>query len=125
MSLISVIAMASCLVAGQAAAGSPQDAQGPVYTVGDGVSAPVVVKRVAPQYTPDAMRAKVEGTVGLECVVETDGSTSGIRVIKALDPGLDEEAVKALRLWTFEPGKKDGKPVRVRITLEMTFTLRK
>jgi len=58
-------------------------------------------------------------------VVETDGGTGDIKVVKPLDPGLDQEAVKAVRQWQFKPGTKDGKAVRVRITLELTFTLRK
>jgi TonB family protein len=95
-----------------------------VYKPGDGVSAPVVAKQVKPQYTAEAMRAKIEGSVGLECVVETDGRVGEVWVAKALDEGLDQEAIKAVRQWRFEPGKKDGKAVRVQITLEMTFTLK-
>jgi len=119
--VIVVLALAAAVPALGAA---PQGAEGPVYTVGDGVSAPVVVKQVKPQYTAEARRAKVQGTVTLEAIVETDGTVGDVTVTKGLEPGLDEQAVKALRLWRFEPGKKDGKAVRVRITLEMTFTLR-
>ena len=57
-------------------------------------------------------------------MVETDGSVGDVRVTKSLDEDLDLEAVKAVRQWRFEPGKKDGKAVRVQITLEMTFTLK-
>jgi protein TonB len=124
MRLISLFALALCLVAGSAAAQAPQGAEGPVYKPGDGVSAPVLVKEVKPQYTAKAKDAKVQGTVLLECVVETDGRVGDVKVTKALDEDLDLEAVKAARQWRFEPGKKDGKAVRVRITLEMTFTLR-
>ena len=119
--VIVVLALAAAVPALGAA---PQGAEGPVYTVGDGVSAPVVVKQVKPQYTAEARRAKVQGTVTLEAIVETDGTVGDVTVTKGLEPGLDEQAVKAARQWRFEPGKKDGKAVRVRITLEMTFTLR-
>ncbi len=105
-----------------AAKSQPEPAR--VYKPGDGVTAPVLVKDVKPQYTSDAKDAKIQGTVVLECVVKTDGTVGEIKVTRALEPGLDEEAVKALRQWRFEPGTKDGKPVPVRITLEMTFTLR-
>jgi periplasmic protein TonB len=103
------------------AQGSPQ-----VYSPGDGVSLPVVVTRVAPQYTPAAMEARIEGTVLLDCVVLADGMVGDVSVSRSLDPmlGLDQEAVKAAKQWTFKPGTKDGKPVAVRVQIESTFTLK-
>jgi TonB family protein len=64
--------------------------------------------------------------VQLECVVLPDGSVGDVRVARPLDPtyGLDEEAVKAAKRWRFTPGTKDGTPVPVVVTLELTFTLR-
>jgi TonB family protein len=72
------------------------------------------------------MRAKVQGVVWLECVVLPDGSVGDVRVSRSLDPvfGLDQEAVKAARQWRFMPGSKQGEPVPVLITIELTFTLR-
>jgi TonB family protein len=57
-------------------------------------------------------------------VVNTDGTIGDVEVTTSLDAGLDQEAIKAVKQWRFEPGTKDGKPVPVLITLEMTFTLR-
>jgi protein TonB len=124
MHAIPLAALALCLVTGPTAAASPQGAQDPVYKPGDGVSAPILVKQVKPQYTAKAKDAKIQGTVVLECVVETDGRVGDVKVARSLDEDLDLEAVKAARQWRFEPGKKDGKAVRVRIALEMTFTLK-
>ena len=124
MNALSLVALAMCLFTGPAPAHAPQDAKGPVYKPGNGVSAPVVVKEVKPQYTAKAKRAGIQGIVVLECVVETDGSVGEVNVTKSLDEELDQQAVNAARQWRFEPGKKDGKAVRVRITLEMTFSLR-
>ena len=124
MRFSTVVVVLALTAAVPALGAAPQGSEGPVYTVGDGVSAPVVVKQVKPQYTAEARRAKVQGTVTLEAIVETDGTVGDVTVTKGLEPGLDEQAVKAARLWRFEPGKKDGKAVRVRITLEMTFTLK-
>lgn len=124
MRIIPIVALALYLAAGLAVAQSPSGGQETVYRPGNGVTVPKVVKEVKPAYTAQARRAGIQGVVGLECVVEKDGHPDEIRVTKALDPGLDEEAVKALRLWRFEPGRKDGNPVRVRIEIEMTFTLR-
>ena len=88
------------------------------------MSAPVLVKEVKPQYTAKAKRAGIEGTVLLDCIVETDGSVGDVTVTKSLDEELDQQAVVAARQWTFQPGKKNGKAVRVQIALEMTFTLK-
>jgi TonB family protein len=124
MNAIAAIALSLCFASTSMAAGAQQTAEARVYEPGDGVSAPVVVKKVKTQYTPDAMRARVQGVVTLECVVQPDGAVGDARVTKGLHPGLDQEAIKAVKLWRFKPGRRDGKAVPVRITLEMTFTLR-
>ena len=99
---------------------------GGVYRPGSGVINPRILREVKPQYTADAMRAKVQGTVLLECVVLADGTVGRIDVVKSLDPtfGLDLEAVKAARQWRFQPGTRFGEPVAVLVTIELTFTLR-
>jgi len=119
-----LLTLAACLVAAPVAARARQAAEEAVFKPGNGVSAPVVVKDVKPQYTADALRAGVQGTVTLDCVVQPDGTVAKVRVTKGLDPGLDQEAIKAVRQWRFKAGRKDGKPVAVRVALEMTFTLR-
>ena len=78
-----------------------------------------------PQYTADAMRAKVQGTVLLECVVMPDGSVGNVEIVRSLDStfGLDQEAIKAAKQWRFRPGTRFGEPVAVLVTIELTFTL--
>jgi TonB family protein len=95
-----------------------------VYESGNGVSTPVVLHSVNPQYTPGMRRASVQGSVMLKCTVMPDGSVSDVTVSQSLDPELDQEATKAAKQWRFRPGKKDGQPVPVRVTIEMTFSLR-
>ncbi len=99
---------------------------GGAYRPGSGVSIPRVLQEVKPNYTADAMRAKVQGSVWLECIVMPDGTVGNIRVTRSLDSvfGLDQEAIKAARQWKFVPGMKEGQPVPVLITIELTFTLR-
>ncbi len=99
---------------------------GGVYRPGNGVTTPRLLQQVKPAYTSDAMRAKVQGTVLLQCTVLADGSVSDIRVVRSLDPvfGLDQEAVKAARQWRFAPGTRMGEPVKVEITIELSFSLR-
>jgi periplasmic protein TonB len=93
--------------------------------VGDGVSSPAPLRQVQPQYTSDAMRAKVQGSVTLEAVVRADGTVGRVRVVKSLDKvfGLDEEAVKAAQKWLFRPGTFQGKPTDVIVTLILEFRI--
>jgi TonB family protein len=99
---------------------------GGVYQIGSGVTSPVPVFQPTPQYTSDAMRARVQGTAMLQCVVRPDGSVSDVEVVRSLDRtfGLDEEAIKAAKRWRFRPGTLRGEAVPVRVVIEMSFTLR-
>ena len=75
---------------------------------GAGVSIPRLLKEVKPAYTAEAVAAKVQGTVWVECVVEVDGTVRRIRVVRSLDSrfGLDEEAVAAVKKWQFDPARR-------------------
>jgi TonB family protein len=97
---------------------------GPTYKVGPGVIAPVLMKEVKPKYTEGAMRRKVQGLVEVAAVVLPNGTVGDVRVTKSLDEELDQQAVAAAKQWTFKPGTKDGKPVAVQVTIELTFTKR-
>jgi TonB family protein len=106
--------------------GSGGGTGGGAYRPGAGIVLPEVLKEVKPAYTAEAMRAKVQGVVWLECIVMPDGTVGDVKVTKSLDPvfGLDQEAIKAARQWRFKPGMRQGQPVPVIITIELTFTLR-
>ena len=97
-----------------------------VYRPGKSVTQPRLVREIKPHYTPEAMAAKIQGSVWLEAVVLDTGDVGDVDVTKSLDDvyGLDEAAVQALKQWRFEPGTKDGKPVAVLIEVEMSFTLK-
>jgi len=88
----------------------------------DLVSAPpVLISKVEPQYTEEARRAKLQGTVVLYVEVGPDGVAHNIKVQRPLGMGLDEKAIEAVQQWRFRPGMKDGKPVTVAATLEVNF----
>jgi protein TonB len=97
-----------------------------VYRPGNGVRAPRLVYDAKPVYTEAAMAEKIQGVVSLNAVVLPDGAVGDVSVTKSLDAmyGLDEEAVRAMKQWRFEPGTKDGEPVPVQVEVEMTFTLK-
>jgi TonB family protein len=88
---------------------------------------PQVVRAVRAVYTAEAKAAGIEGIVRVEVLVLTDGTVGeDAKVIQSLDAkfGLDDEAVKASKQWTFKPATKDGKPVSAHVVIEQTFTLR-
>ena len=93
---------------------------------GNGVTSPTLIMRVPPEYTADAMRARMQGVVILECVVQTDGRCTDIRIVRSLDRafGLDQKAVAAAQKWLFRPGLRQGEPVPVFVTLEIGFAIR-
>jgi protein TonB len=99
---------------------------GGYYREGNGVSSPVVIREVKPNYTGEAMRARIQGLVTMEAIVMPDGSVGNVQIIKSLDTifGLDQEAVKTVKQWRFRPGMRLGQPVPVLIVIEMSFTLR-
>jgi len=96
------------------------------FQPGNGVSWPRLVQEVKPNYTADAMRAQVQGFVELDIVVLPDGSVGRVRIVRSLDSrfGLDEEAIKAVRRWRFDPGRRLGKAVATRVGVELSFHLR-
>ena len=97
---------------------------GGAYQPGNGVQAPKLLEKVQPKYTADAMRAKVQGVVVLECIVLNDGTVGDVRVKRSLPFGLDEAAITAARQWRFLPGTRQGEPVAVIIDIELTFSVR-
>jgi TonB family protein len=94
-----------------------------VYTPGPDVKAPKVVHYVEPKSSSSSKEAFVEGVVRLTTVVTPDGMPSNVQVTKGLSSEEDHNAVEAVKEWRFEPGTKDGKPVHVRVAIEIDFHL--
>ena len=85
---------------------------------------PVLTRDVKPNYTSDAMRAKVHGSVFLRGVVDRGGTVRDIRVMQSLEPSLDASAREAFAQWQFRPAIRGGEPVAIVISVQMQFTLR-
>jgi periplasmic protein TonB len=96
---------------------------GGVFRVGGGVTAPVLVFKVEPEYSEEARKAKYQGTVVLYVEVDPNGKARNLRIVRSLGLGLDEKAIEAVNKWKFKPGFKDGKPVTVAATIEVNFRL--
>lgn len=78
------------------------------------------------QYPKEAVDAKVEGRVMVSFVIEKDGFVSNAKVIRSIDPLLDNEALRVVNAMpNWKPGMQDGQPVRVRFTIPVSFKLPK
>ncbi len=87
------------------------------------VDKPKILHSPDPKYSKQARKAHLEGTVVLGVTVGVNGDPSRISVVQSLGMGLDEEAVKAVEKWKFEPATYQGRAVPVAITIEINFRL--
>ncbi|MEN3338446.1 MAG: periplasmic protein TonB [Acidobacteriota bacterium] len=125
MKVAALVMVFGCTVGLAATAAGRQDGA-PAGKHESKVTAPRIVKEVKPEYTAEAKAANIQGTVGLDVEIQDTGHVGDVRVARSLDTvhGLDEQAVKAVKQWEFQPATKDGKAVPVRVDIEMTFTLK-
>ena len=104
--------------------GSGGGTGGGVYRPGGGVTAPTLTREVKPTYTSDARQAKIQGSVFLDVIVQRDGTPRDILVVRSLDRGgLDRQAVLAVEQWRFNPGRVNGVPVDVLISVIVDFRI--
>ncbi len=76
------------------------------------------------RYPPNAQRKGIEGTVIVAFVVNTDGTTTDIEILRSVGGGCDEEVIRIVQgspKWT--PGMQRGTPVRTRMRLPLRFML--
>jgi periplasmic protein TonB len=103
----------------------PDEGIGPgVFRLGTlGVSAPIPIYKVEPEYSEEARKAKFQGTVEISIVIDERGMPTNIRILRPLGLGLDQKAVEAVSKWRFRPGMKDGRPVAVVAKVDVSFRL--
>jgi TonB family protein len=103
--------------------GSGGGSGGGVYRAGGEVSSPVLISKVEPEYSEEARKAKYSGVVRLSVIIDEHGIPQDIRVTGPLGLGLDEKAIEAVQRWRFRPGVRNGKPVKVKASIEVSFRL--
>lgn len=96
---------------------------GGVMSVGGGVSAPVVIRSVEPEFTAQARSANLQGSVSIQLIVDSQGNPQNVHVLRSIGMGLDEKAVEAVRQYRFKPAMYQGHPVAVQLIVEVTFHL--
>jgi protein TonB len=96
--------------------------EGPIQVGGD-VQAPVKIHNPQPQYTEIARKARLQGVVIVQAIIDKEGNVTNVKVLKGLGMGLDQAAVDAIKKWRFEPATLHGKPVAVYYNLTVNFRL--
>jgi TonB family protein len=87
------------------------------------ITTPRKVKNVPPKYPKGPMRERIQGTVHLECIIETDGITAECVVTRGPDPRLNDEALRCVKEWRFKPLVRRGQPVRAHVEFTVNFRL--
>jgi len=82
-----------------------------------------VLAKPEPQYTEEARRNSISGSVVLRVVFSRTGEVTNIRAIQTLPFGLTDRAIAAARMIRFRPATRDGRAVNVSMQLEYNFNL--
>jgi periplasmic protein TonB len=88
-----------------------------------GATAPIVLYKIEPEYSDEARKARLQGTVVLRIEVDTNGKARNVSVRQSLGLGLDERAIEAVKKWRFQPGSLNGKAVVTVAWIDVTFRL--
>jgi protein TonB len=104
-------------------AGSGGNTGGGPKRIGGGVSAPVLIYQVEPEFSEEARKAKAAGNVMVKLWVDESGNPTHVHVVRGIGMGLDEKAVAAVKQYRFRPAMENGKPVLVEVNVEVTFTI--
>ena len=105
-----------------AAAGSAESGEGvdELFSMQDLDQKPRAIYQVSPQMSPQ-LRKIAPGTVYIVFVVDQRGRVENPIVQTASDPAFEAAALAAVRQWKFEPGKRNGEPVKFRMRVPITF----
>ncbi|HEX5475746.1 MAG TPA: energy transducer TonB [Vicinamibacterales bacterium] len=88
------------------------------------IQPPEELRKPPPAYPVDAVRRRVQGTVGIQATLSSTGCVRSARVVRSVDPALDLAALRAVAEWSYSPARKDGVAVPVLLTVTVNFSLR-
>jgi periplasmic protein TonB len=81
-----------------------------------------IVKKIV--YPEAARKANIQGKVYILVYVNENGGVDDIKLVKGIGAGCDEAAIKAFKTANFTPGKDNGTPVKIKLTLPVTFKIK-
>lgn len=96
-----------------------------VFDIQDLDEQPKPLIRNSPRYPSQLKRMGVQGRVWIVFVVDEQGNTGKARILESAHPEFSESAIEAVQTWKFEPGKKDGKAVKTRVRIPLSFSIRR
>jgi protein TonB len=96
--------------------------EAPIQVGGD-VRPPERLQAPPPVYTDLARKARLEGVVIVQAIIDRDGDVTSMKVLRGLPMGLEDEAVRAIKRWKFRPATLNGRPVTVYYNLTVNFKL--
>ncbi len=96
---------------------------GGLRKIGGGVSEPILVYKVDPEFSEEARKAKFMGIVLVNLVVDQNGMPQNVHLLRGVGMGLDEKAIEAVKQYRFKPARENGKPVPVQLNVEVNFQI--
>lgn len=105
--------------------GTGEQKKGEIYTGGEpGLVPPIILDQPLPKYTEEARKKRLTGTVVLKVVINKLGRVEQVRVVKSLDPELDQSAIQTIiNQWRFRPALLNGQPVSFEANIAVDFNL--
>jgi len=96
---------------------------GGTFQIGNGVSAPILIFQPDPEFSEEARKAKFQGEVLVNLIVDATGRPTRVRVIRPVGMGLDEKALEAVRQYKFKPARKGAQAVAVELNVAVNFQI--
>jgi TonB family protein len=105
-----------------------------IYHAGDGVTPPKLIFSAEPEFSEKARKKKIAGGCVVSLIVATNGTATDIHVVKSIADtvskkdrdaalSLDQQAIKAVAQYRFEPATYRGTPVPYRLNVEVNFQI--
>ncbi|HNX48793.1 MAG TPA: energy transducer TonB [Thermoanaerobaculaceae bacterium] len=101
---------------------TPQREDPPILC-GGLVEPPVLTRRIDPRYPETARKAKVQGVVILEAIIDREGSVVDGRILRDIGFGCGDAALDAIRGWRYQPARLNSRTVSVYLTITVNFQL--
>ena len=117
------VATAALLFTPEFASANGDAAAPPVYTIGGNVSAPQLIYQKDPEFPASAQNepASFKGSCLLSLVVDRSGVPRDVHIIRSLRKDFDGSAIDAVRQYRFKPAQLSGKPVAVKVSIDVNF----
>lgn len=106
---------------GGTAGASPEEHR--VFKVSNGVKAPHPIYAPDPEDSQSARLRRRQGKGVLQIIVTPEGRVARVKIDRVIGFGVDQKAINAVCEWRFNPALKDGRPVAVQTSVEVTFRL--